>query len=137
MIVDGSVGIQGNGNQDVQSWYHSQEINVLVDSELICREWAEAIRSNQVCSLPSSALFFSFPFCFSSPIADDTLHRTLIFTASSRRTASGAKTAMVKLSPAPLEDPKDPSSRSSVSKVLSNACAEKVGSERVGSEREL
>ncbi|ORY90144.1 hypothetical protein BCR35DRAFT_287370 [Leucosporidium creatinivorum] len=47
MIVDGSVGIQGNGNQDVQSWYHSQEINVLIDSELICREWAEAIRSNQ------------------------------------------------------------------------------------------
>lgn len=39
MIVDGAVGMQGNGNQDSQSWFHSQEINVMVDSEQICREW--------------------------------------------------------------------------------------------------
>ncbi|KAL7424757.1 hypothetical protein Q5752_000441 [Cryptotrichosporon argae] len=47
MIVDGHVGMQGNGNQDSQSWYHSQEINVLVDSELVCREWRDAIDANQ------------------------------------------------------------------------------------------
>ncbi|KAF5627066.1 IQ calmodulin-binding motif [Fusarium sp. NRRL 52700] len=35
LIVDGSVGIQGSGNQDTQSWFHSQEINLMVDSVAI------------------------------------------------------------------------------------------------------
>ncbi|GAA5960569.1 hypothetical protein JCM21900_002846 [Sporobolomyces salmonicolor] len=47
MIVDDSVGIQGNGNMDAQSWYHSQEINILVDSAQVCKEWQAGIRANQ------------------------------------------------------------------------------------------
>lgn len=47
MIVDGHIGIQGNGNQDTQSWYHSQEVNVMIDSELVVSKWAEGIRQNQ------------------------------------------------------------------------------------------
>ena len=46
-VVDDQVAIQGNGNQDTQSWFHSQEINLLLDSPLICREWRDAIDSNQ------------------------------------------------------------------------------------------
>ena len=46
-VVDGHVGMQGNGNQDTQSWFHSQEINVMIDSPLICGEWREAIDANQ------------------------------------------------------------------------------------------
>ncbi|KAI8949054.1 phospholipase D/nuclease [Xylaria longipes] len=47
MIVDEHVGIVGNGNQDTQSWYHSQEINLMMDSPEICRSWIDALRRNQ------------------------------------------------------------------------------------------
>ncbi|KAK4240541.1 hypothetical protein C8A03DRAFT_41959 [Achaetomium macrosporum] len=47
MIVDGAVGIQGNGNQDTQSWFHSQEVNLMVDSPEICGAWLAALRRNQ------------------------------------------------------------------------------------------
>ncbi|KIM79061.1 hypothetical protein PILCRDRAFT_823914 [Piloderma croceum F 1598] len=47
MIIDDHVGIQGNGNQDSQSWYHSQEANILIDSPAVCKEWADGIRANQ------------------------------------------------------------------------------------------
>lgn len=47
LIADGHIGIQGSGNQDTQSWYHSQEINVMIDSEEICRKWREGIDRNQ------------------------------------------------------------------------------------------
>ncbi|KIO19123.1 hypothetical protein M407DRAFT_16170 [Tulasnella calospora MUT 4182] len=47
MIIDDAVGIQGNGNQDAQSWYHSQEVNVMIDSPLICKEWVEGLRRSQ------------------------------------------------------------------------------------------
>jgi phosphatidylserine/phosphatidylglycerophosphate/cardiolipin synthase-like enzyme len=47
MIVDERVGIQGNGNQDTQSWYHSQEINVMLDSPAVCAGWIDALRRNQ------------------------------------------------------------------------------------------
>ena len=47
MIVDGHIGIQGNGNQDTQSWYHSQEVNVMIDSELVVGKWIEGIRQNE------------------------------------------------------------------------------------------
>jgi len=47
MIIDDHVGIQGNGNQDSQSWYHSQEANIMIDSPAICKEWADGIRANQ------------------------------------------------------------------------------------------
>ncbi|KAL7819187.1 hypothetical protein V8C44DRAFT_365820 [Trichoderma aethiopicum] len=47
LIVDGCVGVQGSGNQDTQSWFHSQEINVMVDSREICGKWREGIERNQ------------------------------------------------------------------------------------------
>jgi phosphatidylserine/phosphatidylglycerophosphate/cardiolipin synthase-like enzyme len=47
MIADEHIGIMGNGNQDTQSWYHSQEINVMLDSEEVCRAWIDGLRRNQ------------------------------------------------------------------------------------------
>nr|GAT53340.1 predicted protein [Mycena chlorophos] len=47
MIVDEKIGIQGNGNQDTQSWYHSQEINIMLESETVCRGWIDGLRRNQ------------------------------------------------------------------------------------------
>lgn len=47
MIVDERIGIVGNGNQDTQSWFHSQEINVMLESPLICRAWIDGLRRNQ------------------------------------------------------------------------------------------
>lgn len=47
LIADGRVGVQGSGNQDTQSWCHSQEINVMIDSEEVCRKWREGIERNQ------------------------------------------------------------------------------------------
>lgn len=47
LIADDHIGIQGNGNQDAQSWYHSQEINVMLDSKQICSEWRDLLRRNQ------------------------------------------------------------------------------------------
>jgi phosphatidylserine/phosphatidylglycerophosphate/cardiolipin synthase-like enzyme len=37
----------GNGNLDTQSFFHSQEINVLIDSAFVCRAWTELINRNQ------------------------------------------------------------------------------------------
>ncbi|KAL2672404.1 hypothetical protein Neosp_013113 [[Neocosmospora] mangrovei] len=47
LIADGAVGIQGSGNQDTQSWFHSQEVNIIVDSYAICQQWRKAIDRNQ------------------------------------------------------------------------------------------
>lgn len=47
MIVDSSVAIQGSGNQDTQSWFHSQEVNVIMDSKVVCEAWREGIERNQ------------------------------------------------------------------------------------------
>ncbi|CAN8102712.1 unnamed protein product [Discula destructiva] len=47
MIVDEHIGVVGNGNQDTQSWFHSQEINVMLDSAVVCRAWIEGLRRNQ------------------------------------------------------------------------------------------
>ncbi|PNY26772.1 Uncharacterized protein TCAP_03292 [Tolypocladium capitatum] len=47
LIVDRVVGVQGSGNQDTQSWFHSQEVNIMVDSQEICGKWREAIDRNQ------------------------------------------------------------------------------------------
>ncbi|KAG9024764.1 hypothetical protein FRB95_011127 [Tulasnella sp. JGI-2019a] len=47
MLVDSHIAIQGNGNQDTQSWFHSMEINILIDSELIVRSWRDLIERNQ------------------------------------------------------------------------------------------
>ncbi|KAF3317376.1 hypothetical protein TWF173_011028 [Orbilia oligospora] len=47
MIVDERIGIQGSGNQDTQSWFHSQEINIVIDSEEVCKQWMEQLVANQ------------------------------------------------------------------------------------------
>ncbi|KAH9888164.1 IQ calmodulin-binding motif protein [Xylariomycetidae sp. FL2044] len=47
MIADERVGIAGSGNQDTQSWFQSQEVNVLLDSAAVCRAWIEALRRAQ------------------------------------------------------------------------------------------
>jgi phosphatidylserine/phosphatidylglycerophosphate/cardiolipin synthase-like enzyme len=47
MIVDEHIGIQGSGNQDTQSWFHSQEVNVMFDSSDICKAWIDGLRRNQ------------------------------------------------------------------------------------------
>ncbi|BEI83695.1 hypothetical protein CcaverHIS002_0402990 [Cutaneotrichosporon cavernicola] len=47
MVVDEQIAVQGNGNADVNSWLHAQEINVLVDSAQLCREWRTALDANQ------------------------------------------------------------------------------------------
>ncbi|OMP85693.1 hypothetical protein BK809_0004364 [Diplodia seriata] len=47
MIVDDHIGIQGSGNQDTQSWYHSQEVNILLDSQEVCADWLAGLRRNQ------------------------------------------------------------------------------------------
>ncbi|KAH1654176.1 hypothetical protein KXX16_002592 [Aspergillus fumigatus] len=47
MIIDERVAIQGNGNLDTQSFYHSQEVNLLLDSPLVCRIWLEQINQSQ------------------------------------------------------------------------------------------
>ena len=45
--IDGQVVIMGNGNQDTQSWFHSQECNVMVDSAQLCADWMRALNHNQ------------------------------------------------------------------------------------------
>ncbi|KAI9897785.1 hypothetical protein N3K66_007641 [Trichothecium roseum] len=47
LVADGRVGVQGSGNQDTQSWAHSLEVNVMVDSEEVCRGWIEGAERNQ------------------------------------------------------------------------------------------
>ncbi|ODQ51959.1 hypothetical protein SAICODRAFT_20276 [Saitoella complicata NRRL Y-17804] len=47
MCVDNQVAIFGNGNMDTQSWFHSQEINIMIDDERIVQEWMVAFRKNQ------------------------------------------------------------------------------------------
>ncbi|KAG9315842.1 hypothetical protein JVU11DRAFT_3491 [Chiua virens] len=47
MIIDDAVGIAGNGNQDTQSWYHSQEVNVMIDNAAVCKDWRDTIRRVQ------------------------------------------------------------------------------------------
>ncbi|KAI7938156.1 hypothetical protein MJO28_015076 [Puccinia striiformis f. sp. tritici] len=47
MVIDDSVGIIGSGNHDTQSWFHSQETNVMIDSAQIVRDWMKGVISNQ------------------------------------------------------------------------------------------
>jgi phosphatidylserine/phosphatidylglycerophosphate/cardiolipin synthase-like enzyme len=47
LVADSHIAIQGNGNQDTQTWFHSQEVNIMLDSEDVCRRWMEGIRRNQ------------------------------------------------------------------------------------------
>ncbi|KAJ3172091.1 hypothetical protein HDU88_006905 [Geranomyces variabilis] len=47
MIVDDHVGIIGSGNQDTQSWYQSQECNVMFDNATVCAAWLDGLHRNQ------------------------------------------------------------------------------------------
>ncbi|CAF0982708.1 unnamed protein product [Adineta ricciae] len=47
MSIDDQVAIMGNGNMDTQSWFHSQEINAMIDSPVIVKEWMDALHKNQ------------------------------------------------------------------------------------------
>lgn len=47
LIADEQVAIQGSGNQDTQTWYHSQEVNVMIDSAEVCKFWRAGIERNQ------------------------------------------------------------------------------------------
>ncbi|KAI0600074.1 hypothetical protein F4775DRAFT_547947 [Biscogniauxia sp. FL1348] len=48
LIADGRVAVVGNGNMDTQSWFHSQEVNILLESPAVCRAWLRAgLRRNQ------------------------------------------------------------------------------------------
>ncbi|KAI1853147.1 hypothetical protein JX266_001853 [Neoarthrinium moseri] len=47
MIVDECIGIVGSGNQDTQSWFHSQEVNIMLESREVCAQWIEGLRRNQ------------------------------------------------------------------------------------------
>lgn len=47
LIADEQVAIQGSGNQDTQTWYHSQEVNVMIDSAEVCAVWRAGIERNQ------------------------------------------------------------------------------------------
>ncbi|CCG82352.1 Putative uncharacterized protein [Taphrina deformans PYCC 5710] len=47
MNVDDEVAIMGSGNQDTQSWFHSQEVNVMIDSQLLCKDWTAGFRRIQ------------------------------------------------------------------------------------------
>jgi hypothetical protein len=37
----------GSGNLDTQSIFHSQEVNILYDSPLVCKTWIESVNRNQ------------------------------------------------------------------------------------------
>ncbi|KAK2031658.1 hypothetical protein LX32DRAFT_556817 [Colletotrichum zoysiae] len=47
MIVDESIAIVGSGNQDTQSWFHSQEVNIMLESRDVCKVWIDGLRRNQ------------------------------------------------------------------------------------------
>ncbi|GAA5925237.1 uncharacterized protein JCM15063_004964 [Sporobolomyces koalae] len=47
LAVDGQCAILGNGNLDSQSFWHSQEANVLVDNPQIVADWMDQLRTNQ------------------------------------------------------------------------------------------
>jgi len=47
MAIDDEVAIVGSGNMDTQSWFHSAELNVMVDSPQIIQEWYTLFQRNQ------------------------------------------------------------------------------------------
>ncbi|GAA6013836.1 hypothetical protein JCM10207_008208 [Rhodosporidiobolus poonsookiae] len=47
LAVDSRCGIVGNGNMDSQSFWHSQEANILIDSPQIVGDWMDQLRTNQ------------------------------------------------------------------------------------------
>ncbi|TKA56925.1 hypothetical protein B0A53_01326 [Rhodotorula sp. CCFEE 5036] len=47
MSVDGQCAIVGNGNLDSQSFWHSQEANILIDNPQLVADWMDQLRTNQ------------------------------------------------------------------------------------------
>ncbi|CAF1637567.1 unnamed protein product [Adineta ricciae] len=47
MSIDDQVAIMGNANMDSFSWFHSQEINTMIDSPLIVQDWINGLYKNQ------------------------------------------------------------------------------------------
>ncbi|CAF4643135.1 unnamed protein product [Rotaria socialis] len=47
MSIDGQVAIMGNANMDSLSWFHSQEVNAMIDSPMIVKYWMDALYRNQ------------------------------------------------------------------------------------------
>ncbi|KAJ3016279.1 hypothetical protein HKX48_004126 [Thoreauomyces humboldtii] len=47
MLVDDHIGILGNGNQDTQSWYQSQEANIMFDDATVCAAYKDGLVRNQ------------------------------------------------------------------------------------------
>ncbi|CAF4947150.1 unnamed protein product [Rotaria sp. Silwood1] len=47
MSIDGQVAIMGSANMDSLSWFHSQEINVMIDSPMIVKDWMDALYRDQ------------------------------------------------------------------------------------------
>jgi len=47
MAVDDEIAIFGSGNMDTQSWHHSQETNIMVDSPLLVKEWMDLFKISQ------------------------------------------------------------------------------------------
>ena len=47
MSVDGQCAIVGNGHLDSQSFWHSQEANILIDNPQLVADWMDQLRTNQ------------------------------------------------------------------------------------------
>lgn len=47
LSADNQIAIFGNGNQDTQSWYHSQECNVMIDDPIMIKNLIDQLESNQ------------------------------------------------------------------------------------------
>ncbi|UJR38813.1 hypothetical protein I4U23_031478 [Adineta vaga] len=47
MSIDDQIAILGNANMDSLSWFHSQEINTMIDSPEIVQEWINTLYKNQ------------------------------------------------------------------------------------------
>ena len=47
MAVDSQVCVMGSGNMDTQSWFHSQETNVMLDSQQVAQQWRNLFERNQ------------------------------------------------------------------------------------------
>ncbi|KAG2344488.1 hypothetical protein BDR05DRAFT_975536 [Suillus weaverae] len=47
VLTDGPLTEVHQKNSDTQSWYHSQEVNVMVDNLTVCEDWFDGIWRNQ------------------------------------------------------------------------------------------
>lgn len=45
LIVDDEIVIFGNGNMDTQSWYHSMEVNIALESSELCKKMIDVMMS--------------------------------------------------------------------------------------------